>query len=273
MNDSNTEGTNGGLYARTKMTNLSKTVDLIGRLYVDICQQDRLLLNGVPVNVKLWQHTDAFRIMTETGGYKIKITEASLKIAQVKLNPNVILAHAEMLKSTFALYPYTKSAVKTYSVPAGQYSFITDDLFQGAVPQYLLVGIVDSSAVYGAYDKNPFNFVHAHCNYIGFFVDGQSTPSQPLQPDFTNDNFIEAYERLQQEDGRVIGISPPDFKAGYCLYVFNPDGDVKERPDHRAHTRLELRFQNALPRTYTVFVYAKFPALLKIDASRNVMID
>ena len=62
----------------------------------------------------------------------------------------------------------------------------------------------------------------------------------------------------------------PGLKKGYCLYVFKSCGDTKDRPEERAHTRLELKFAEALPSTCTVIVYARFPSVLKIDASRNV---
>lgn len=63
------------------------------------------------------------------------------------------------------------------------------------------------------------------------------------------------------------------FKRGSCLYVFNPEGDLNDRRSQRAHTRLELKFSDPLPETCTVIVYAKFPSLMKIDASRNVVME
>ena len=136
------------------------------------------------------------------------------------------------------------------------------------------MGLVESAAVHGSYVKNPFDFQHFDCNYAGFFVDGQSTPSEPLQPNYKSDLYIEAYRRLYLDDERrAVPISKKDFKGGYCLYVFRPEGDAKDRPEDRAHTRLELKFAEALPTTCTVIVYAKFQAVMKIDASRNVHLE
>ena len=158
----NTDPSGGinGLYARSMYTINSKEVELMGRLQVDICQQDRLILNGVPINIKLWHSADPFRLSAKsdsTEKYKVTITEASLKVATVKVNPSVIIGHSHALKTTEALYPYTKSVIKTYAVPQGQFSFITDDLFQGEVPQQLIVGMLQSAAAHGSYFKNPFN--------------------------------------------------------------------------------------------------------------------
>lgn len=60
MNDSDAlSGGNFGLFQRAKMTEDSA--------FVDICQQDRFLINGVQVAIKLWPNRDAFCLMSEDG--------------------------------------------------------------------------------------------------------------------------------------------------------------------------------------------------------------
>jgi hypothetical protein len=203
MDETTPDGGNKGLLGRANHTIGGKEVELIGSLAIDLCQQDRLLLNGVPINIKLWQSADSFRLMTGLEEkYKVVITSASLKVATTKVNPVVLISQADVLKKNDALYPYTRSSIKTYAVPKGQYSFITDDLFQWDVPKQLIVGIISSSAIHGNYGKNPFNFQHFDCNKIGFSVDGRSTPSHPLQPNFEGDSFVEAYQRLYVDERR-----------------------------------------------------------------------
>lgn len=181
------------------------------------------------------------------------------------------MGQADVIKKVNALYPYSRSVIKTYAVPQGHFSFSTDDLFHGEVPQQLIVGIVESVAAHGSYVKNPFNFQNFNCNYAGFFVDGQSTPSEPLQPNYKSDQFIDAYQRLYWDQcQRAIHVGRNKFKDGYCLYIFKPCGDTKDRPEEGAHTRLELRFTEPLPTTYTIVAYATFPAVMNTDASTNV---
>ena len=267
-------GPNVGLYRRALYTHEGQEVDLIGHLALDLCQQDRALLNGVPVHIKLWQNADTFRLMSTDSGYHVKITDTFLKVAMVKVNPAVILSQTEVLKDSPALYPYTKSVIKTYAMSKGQYSFATDDLFQSQLPQQVTVGIVSSAGHHGSYAKNPYNFENVNCNYVGFFVDGQSVPTDPLQPNYKGNSFMEAYDRLGANGKqRAVHIPRNWFHEGYCLYVFNIDGDLSDREDQRGHTRLELKFTEALAEPYTVIVYAKFPALMKIDQHRNVTLE
>ena len=137
--DTDPAGRNNGLYIRATWTSESKTYDVIGRLQVNLFQQDRLLLNGEPVNIKLQQSKDPFRLDTATDvNAKLVINEAILKVAMVKVDPEPIIGQSKTLKSSEALYSCTRYVVKSYAVPSGQYSFITDDLFQGNVPMFQL---------------------------------------------------------------------------------------------------------------------------------------
>jgi hypothetical protein len=277
MDISDPNSLNQGLFDRYVYTQSGNVVDLIGGLKLDFCQQDRLLLNGVPVNLKLWPSNDTFKLMAKdkSKNYKLKIMDASLKVAIVRVNPGVLIGHANALKEGSALYPYTRSVLKNFAIPAGQFSFTTDDLFQGEVPGRLILGLISSTAMHGDYTKNPFNFKNFGCNYVGFYVNGQSMPNHPLQPNYKDDQFMEAFHTLNKEKkNRIIKINRREYKDGYCLYVIDPRGVYDEsRILQRGHTRLELKFTSALPETCTVVVYGKFPALLQIDQSRNVTLE
>ena len=51
------------------------------------------------------------------------------------------------------MYPYLRSEIKTTSIAMGQYGLSVDDLFQGLVPNKLIVGLVSSAAYTGDYGK------------------------------------------------------------------------------------------------------------------------
>ena len=179
------EGSNLGLLLRSQFTENGQYVDLEGPLYIDVCQQDRFLINGVQIDVKLIPSSDAFVLMSPQGEkrYKYEIGDAILKISQVKLNPGVMISHAEQIKKSPALYPYMRSDVRTFNIQSGSFSWGMDDVFQGQIPCRVVVGLVSSKAFSGAYDKNPYNFHHFNCNFIGLYADGQSVPGDPLRCD------------------------------------------------------------------------------------------
>ena len=74
--------TNMGLKARYAFTKQSQTVDMIGPIQSDIFFQDRLILNGVNLRLKLNRAKNSFCLVSSAGGanHKVVITEAILYV-------------------------------------------------------------------------------------------------------------------------------------------------------------------------------------------------
>ena len=265
-----------GIRYRWGWTMLSKWVQLEGRLYLDLCQQDRYLLNGLPLQFKMWPADKSFYLLSPetTPDYRVVIDDVKLRIAMVKLRPEVLLGHDEALKVMPALYPYTRSDIRTYAIPTGLNTVTVEDLFQGKVPEQVIIGVVSSRAFTGDYKKNPYTYKHYHCNFVGFYVNGQSMPSNPLQPDFDNEKYMEAYRTLVRDED--LNITRENYMVNMCLYVLDVYGKRKKSqrmPVRAGHTRLEMKFAKPLPESVTVIVYGKFPACMKVDRERNVTLE
>ena len=212
-------GSNNGLLQRYDKTKGGKIIDLEGSIPVDLFQQSKLLINGVQMGLKFWQASDAFRIITDALAlnYKVQIVDACFKLCIQRLQNDLLLAHDKMIH---AMYPNFRSEIKTTSIAQGQYSFHADDIFQGRVPNKIIIGTFPSVSYNGDYNTNPFNLKHYDCSY--FFVDGQSVPSQPLQPNFEGNNFTDCYQTLTSSRND-INITYEQYKQGYCLYVLDID--------------------------------------------------
>ncbi|KAK2183388.1 hypothetical protein NP493_314g02070 [Ridgeia piscesae] len=80
---------------------------MMGRLRVDLFFQDRDLLNGVDVKIRLMQSKNAFALMAggDNPDYKITIDEAVLFARKAKLNPAVQMDHVKALEKGTAKYP------------------------------------------------------------------------------------------------------------------------------------------------------------------------
>jgi hypothetical protein len=270
---------NSGLRYRSVFTDSGNSISLEGPLYTDLCQQNRYILNGVPLRIKLWRHKDSFCLMSESSleRYRIEITDAFLKLCCVKVNPGILIGHSEVIKSQPALYPFMKSDIKAFSIPKGQFNITLDNLYQGLVPCNLTIGLVSSEAYSGFYNKNPFNFHHYDCNYCGFFVDSQSVPGQPFQPNYSTNSWVSSYLSLFHKGYQqpVNSISLTEYPKGYCIYHFKlqEEGGPFHFPvQKRGHTKLELKFSQPLPESVTLIAYARFPNIMTIDNSRNVFV-
>ena len=100
-------GGNVGLTTWFSLTKEGKIVYFIGPLHVDICQQNRLILNGVEVQIKLWPVKPQFCLLSDSGNaeFKVDIVDALLKVCKVTLSPSVALAHSKILATVPAKYP------------------------------------------------------------------------------------------------------------------------------------------------------------------------
>ena len=153
---------NQGLILRQKLAKNSQLVDMCGPIFADTFNMSRNLLNEVDVRLKLFQSKHDFRLMSSVAGkkYKVIITEVMLKAAMVGIHPDILKSHARALKDIPAIYPFNRTDVKTFAVPKGQYNVNLDDIFQGKIPNRLVLGMVSADAYAGDLTKNPFNFKH-----------------------------------------------------------------------------------------------------------------
>ena len=277
-------GINMGLIQRATRFKESNIVDMEGPIFMDICQQDRLLLDGVPVDIKMYPKPEPFLLISTnpSPSYKVEITDVVLKVCMVQVSPGIITGHSRALASNPAQYFITRSDIKTFAVAQGQFELTVEDVFQGNCPDQVLVGLVSSAAYNGSYTNNPFKFKNYKCNFAAFYVDGQSVPARPLQPNYETSNYVEAFVALLEGTGVYQSksynnyINREDFAHGYCLYMF----DLSQHHDSqhqsnskKGNARLELKFAEALPESVTAIVYAKFPAIVEIDKSRRVTVQ
>lgn len=130
--------------------------------------------------------------------------------------------------------------------------------------------MVSRSAFNGDYKKSPYNFQHFHCNFVGFYGDGQSLPSKPLQPNYETENFLDAYQTLVI--GREhVSAERGEYPVGNALYVLKINPYIDFNTKRKGHCRLELKFALPLPESVTLILYGKFPQVLHIDQSRSII--
>ncbi len=166
---------NTGLGARSQLTSSSKTLDLVGRIHSDIFFQEKLLLNGVAMRVKLVRNKDEFALMSDDNAatYRVSIVKAELRVRKVRVAPAVMLAHAKALEHSNAKYPINRVECKTFSIQQGSLNMNQENVFMGQIPSRVIVGLVDHAAYSGSYKKNPFNFHHWKVTKIALQLDGQ----------------------------------------------------------------------------------------------------
>lgn len=275
--------TNIGMEKRAQFIARSNSVELMGRIHSDIFQQDRYLLNGVDMYLKMIRSSPTFHLIGDENKYKTKITDAALHVRKVKLNPSITLAHSKLLdQGKLVKYPTRRGVVTSFTISQNSLSFNKENVVSGQLPRRVVIGLVRNAAFNGTITQNPFNFEHFHLNYLTLNIGSQSIPSQPLKPDYEHNEYLQAYMTLFEGTGMLNankghGIQREQYKEGYALYVFDLTADMCEGshidPIKHGSLRMEAHFSQPLPCTVNVVVYSEYDNIIQIDRARNIITD
>ena len=95
----------------------------------DVCNQDHLILPGVDIDIKLWPTRDEFRLITFPEGLRCKlfIEEIYLNVCKVAVSPEVMMGHNAGLEISDAVYPFTRTDIRTFNISEGNFW----DIFRG----------------------------------------------------------------------------------------------------------------------------------------------
>lgn len=273
---------NTGYTKRLAATKGEQVIEMYGNLHCDIFNQDKFMINGVDMTVKLIKAKNEFVLMGTNKGH-LEIIYANLFVRKVKINPAILIAHTKALALSTAKYPITRVEIKTVTISRDIQSKTMDNLYLGQLPKRCIIGFVDSAAFNGSIAQNPYNFQHFHHNYLALYVDSVQIPSKPLTPDFENKCFTRSYHTLFSGSGVHFGdigndISLSEYPDGYCLAAFDLTPDLSCHDSHwniikSGSLRVELRFSKPLEKTVTAIIFSEFDNIVEIDRNRNVIID
>ena len=276
---------NQGFKKRRGFTGKAKKLDLLGHLHCDVFNQERYLINGVEMRLRMVRSRSAFCLLDDGSDHEVHVLDASLLVRRSKISPGVLLAHAKALAKTTAKYPLTRVEVKSISIHSGIYSETLDNVILGQIPKRIIIGFVDNKAFNGNRALNPFNFYHYNINFLSLYVDGSQVPGKPLQLDFTSESklYVDAYHTLFSGTGIHFlnegnCIPREDYLYGYCLFAFDLTPDLSANKNthwnlvRHGSVRIEVRFAKQLENTINYITY-EYDNILEIDASRQVIVD
>lgn len=264
---------NVGSLRREQRSKDSKLIDMIGPLHADICQMDRLIINGVDISIKLYPSKPSFNLMSKAAhapAFKPEIVSTVLKVCKVTIDPSILAAQSAVLaKGITVKYPIEKTELKSFVIPQNQLSFYQSDIFQNKVPTTLVIGIVNARAFQGDYTRSPYNFDTFGLNKLAVYWDGTAVPFKPLQLNYEHGEYLQAYKTLIDESYKC-GVTHREFAAGYALYVYNLS-DTKCTPKPKdGNLSIEGSFDTPLTESVNIIIYAKFPGLIQVDQYRSV---
>ncbi|XP_055997822.1 uncharacterized protein F54H12.2-like [Ostrea edulis] len=275
---------NVGLRKRHEKITDSKEIVLMDRLHLDLFEQEKCLPNGLDVRLRFNRARPQFYMMTDAGSSgKVVIQSMILWVRKVKPVPSIINLINQQLSTQTAKYPLRRVEVKTFTIPSGTQSKITDHLFQGQMPKLIVLGFVDNAAFNGDNTRNPFHFQNEKVKKLEISINVEMMETRPLEPNFTDDQYLRSYLSLYKGLGKLGQDWAPDitleeYKNGYTLWCvdFTKDQEAQTDKFHLIQTgnlRVEVQFAANVARTLNCVVYAVFDNLLEINKQREVSID
>ncbi|CAG2250928.1 unnamed protein product [Mytilus edulis] len=204
---------------------------------------------------------------------------------QIRPNPAIIVAHSEALKTTNAKYPFTKTMMKNFTIMQGSTSLIVENVFQDVKPKSIVLGLVSSTAMSGAYTKNPFNFMNYDLKQVTLFCDGIPVDGIPLKLDFNENSGatnVSPYVKMFETRGKWLldtgnEITRAEFNNGYTLLCFNLEpffSDTKYLSLlKQGKIRLECQFGTPLTETAALLILAENYGYFEITENRQIKIE
>jgi hypothetical protein len=261
------------------------TIDLVGYLSSDLWGIDAAIVNGVEITLKLYPAKDAFRLMTfnDDCEAELVIEKIFLNVLKKRFAPKIVVGHNHVMKDIrVASYPFVRTEVRSFNVPAGWVSTTIENPYQSNIPARVLLAMVRADSKQGSFGTNPLHFQHFDVMSAGFYINDEPVPRRPYKLNPKRGRFavplMDLYRTLgKMGEDKDLGLSRAEYLNGTFLLPFDvqptASGDLSILAKRKSgHSRIELQFREPLPCNICIITYAIFPAQLEIDFARNVKV-
>jgi hypothetical protein len=274
---------NADITARKALISQSKSLDMVGKINLGFNAQDRLIIPGSTIKLRLTRSDPSFALLRTTADettYKIVIEKCELILTQCKVHPSIVASHNRLhsLGNTVK-YPLVKTHSQMFTIPERMTSNRVNLFINQQRPKRIFLAFLHHNAKNGHYDFNPFKFHHYNIKTMSLEIDGQPFPAKPIHMDFANNSYIIPYFNLARTTGKAFAdqdnaISLEQYKKGYAVFGFDLTPDRCEGGGvhliRNCSITLDVTFAEALPNTVSVFMYAERDDLIEIDHNRTV---
>lgn len=275
----------------------SKTIEVYGKLHLDLFFQPRLILSGCDIRLKLHKQSIPFCIKSaatnsevisniDVSKLYIDFEEIYLDVRKVKLTPHVYLDIEKHLNHSPAKYPISRADLKSFTLNEGISSQMINHVAVGKLPTRILFGLVPHSSYNGDIFTSGLEFYHHNLKSASVYLNG-SLFAYPIICDFsdvidTRSLHLKAYKSIFSElsgDSDICDISYDDYKKYYCIYAFDLSQDrcvnafEHVNPVQNGDLSISLEFKKPIEKNLTLITYAEFPGIVQLDKTRTAFTD
>ena len=262
-----------------------RVFEMMSRLHTDLTFQEKSLLGGCVLKLKLIPNDPKFYFTCNSGlKPEIEFSEVRLSVHKSKTYPSLVSSHARALATGSTRYAVARCEVRQQGIPQGQLDAMLENVIRGQMPRRIFVFLVDTVTYNGSYSKNPYVFKHFDVNYLAAYIYGVQYPSKPFTPNFDDGlytrEFMELYISLNQNrTDTYMTLNYDDFAKESSIFAFDFSPDLSNGPGSAGHVnclqygtlRLHFRFAKQLEDAVNVLMYCEFDNMIEVDANRNAV--
>ncbi len=191
---------NGNGKERRDRIQQGRTVCLVSDFNVSLFKQEKLLPAGLEIRVSLTKNYPEFILLSAANSTdKIVLDNIVLRCTFQRPTDMVINLIEERLAKDNAIYHADKTALSFHTITTGAQEFTIDNIFNGTLPYYFLIGVQDRAAFGRDRTKNPFS-LHP-MKKVQLFVNGQEHFPKPVERSDYDSTFM--YEMFLNQSGYI----------------------------------------------------------------------
>ena len=267
-----------------------KTHVLVFKPHVEVFHLSKLLVPRVQINIQMYLNSPD--LFLDGVGLAGQLTSENLKLrmylCQVRLNEAIYRKLTETIQVDrhIASYPTVRSEIRTFNMQGNQARYECNNLFQGRIPNRLIVGMVLSEAFNGTVHHDPFCFQKFGLTSIRQLVKGEEYPYETLKLNQNNGDrdlagyfrFLQASGALCKLQGNMVRKVDWGHNKNCTLFMFDnvANGCVDSQnlnPKQLGEILVEFTFGTSPGRNITIILYGEFENLLEIDSNKAVLYD
>ena len=182
-----------------------------------------------------------------------------------------------------AKYPTVRSEIRVFSHAANQLEFNEGNLYQGRIPDRLVVGLLHTLSYYGDVAYPPFSFQKFGLSQIKQLVRGEVYPASALELNHNNTHkdlegyfrFLVASEAWRKGQASMVEQEMWMWGGAGCCTLFMFDNVPADstadstlmNPRQDGDLRIRFKLGAAVNHVINVLLYAEFENVLEIDGN------
>jgi hypothetical protein len=272
---------NKGARKRWLLTRYSSSFETFSKLHLDLCSQNKYILNRTNMKLKCYRATNNFALMAKDNDekYKVIFEEAFVYLRIVRLRESLRLGIESNLLKMPAKYPMKKIETRFFTHSSNTSNLSEQNLFTGTLPTRVVIGLVSTLALDGKNTLSPFHFKHCNMQNIELRVNGRALPTPDgISVDMEKKLYTQAYASIFLGSGGFFENSSPltyeEYREGNFLIMFDLTEDFNNEPTHFHNPNsgtlsLKIRLAEATTESVSIICMFEHEVIMNVDSDRN----